>query len=295
MTALRRSELDPEPLRQLERWRADAAEAGVDTERRRPGDRLARWAAVRTDGAREGRSRTARCASSPTTRAARRPSSPRTRSPRCSFTGRGARPGSRAAVARLSGPESDAYFDGRPPGSRLSAAVSPQSRPVASRAELEAAVERLRGAVSRRRRAPPGHLGRIPAPAARLRVLAARPPTACTTASAIRAPTAPGRSSGSGPEAPRALLASESRGASGQGRSRAGSRAAAGTRAPPTGRRGRAPDRGRSPRRPAARARSATPRRRRRRAAGPGMLEVGQLEDRLRQVADVARGSAAHR
>ena len=57
-------------------------------------------------------------------------------------------PGRQARIegvaTRLPEPESDAYFDARPPGSRLSAAVSPQSRPVASRAELEAAVERLR-------------------------------------------------------------------------------------------------------------------------------------------------------
>ncbi|GAA1739656.1 pyridoxamine 5'-phosphate oxidase [Aeromicrobium alkaliterrae] len=40
-------------------------------------------------------------------------------------------------VARISAEESDAYFVSRPPGGRISAAASPQSRVVADRAELE--------------------------------------------------------------------------------------------------------------------------------------------------------------
>jgi pyridoxamine 5'-phosphate oxidase len=47
------------------------------------------------------------------------------------------------AVHRIDAAESDAYFRTRAPGSRLSAAVSPQSRPVASREVLEAAVAEL--------------------------------------------------------------------------------------------------------------------------------------------------------
>jgi pyridoxamine 5'-phosphate oxidase len=46
-------------------------------------------------------------------------------------------------VHRIDAAESDAYFRTRPPGSRLSAAASPQSRPVASRDVLEAAVAKL--------------------------------------------------------------------------------------------------------------------------------------------------------
>ena len=46
-------------------------------------------------------------------------------------------------VHRIDAAESDAYFRTRPPGSRLSAAASPQSRPVASRDVLEAAVAQL--------------------------------------------------------------------------------------------------------------------------------------------------------
>jgi pyridoxamine 5'-phosphate oxidase len=41
-------------------------------------------------------------------------------------------------VERLTTTESDVYFASRPAGSRLSAIVSPQSRPIASRDELEA-------------------------------------------------------------------------------------------------------------------------------------------------------------
>jgi pyridoxamine 5'-phosphate oxidase len=47
------------------------------------------------------------------------------------------------AVHRIDAAESDAYFATRAPGSRLSAAASPQSRPVESRAVLEDAVARL--------------------------------------------------------------------------------------------------------------------------------------------------------
>jgi len=45
-------------------------------------------------------------------------------------------------VERLDAAESDAYFATRPRGHRVSAWASPQSRVVASRAELEAAMER---------------------------------------------------------------------------------------------------------------------------------------------------------
>jgi pyridoxamine 5'-phosphate oxidase len=46
-------------------------------------------------------------------------------------------------VERLTGRESDAYFDSRPPASRLSAAASPQSEVVPSREALEARVREL--------------------------------------------------------------------------------------------------------------------------------------------------------
>src|SRR5207244_10243107 len=60
-------------------------------------------------------------------------------------------------VERVSEAESDAYFDSRPVGSRLSAIASPQSRVVASREELERGVREL----SRHYR----HGERIPRPA----------------------------------------------------------------------------------------------------------------------------------
>jgi len=55
------------------------------------------------------------------------------------------------AVARLAEADSDAYFDTRPLGARLSALASPQSRPVESRAWLEARVAELEAAGERSR------------------------------------------------------------------------------------------------------------------------------------------------
>jgi pyridoxamine 5'-phosphate oxidase len=47
-------------------------------------------------------------------------------------------------TGRVSADESDAYFDSRPAGSRISAIASPQSRTVAGRAELEARADSVR-------------------------------------------------------------------------------------------------------------------------------------------------------
>src|SRR5919197_988257 len=46
-------------------------------------------------------------------------------------------------VERVADSESDAYFRSRPPGAQISASVSPQSRVVESRAQLEAAAAEL--------------------------------------------------------------------------------------------------------------------------------------------------------
>jgi pyridoxamine 5'-phosphate oxidase len=63
-------------------------------------------------------------------------------------------------VERLPGAESDEYFASRPPGSRRSAAVSPQSRVIDSREELERAAAALDDDVPR----PPGWGGYLLVP-----------------------------------------------------------------------------------------------------------------------------------
>jgi pyridoxamine 5'-phosphate oxidase len=63
-------------------------------------------------------------------------------------------------VEQLPTAESDAYFESRPPGSRRSAAISPQSRVIDSREELERAAEELGDAVPR----PPGWGGYLLVP-----------------------------------------------------------------------------------------------------------------------------------
>ena len=64
------------------------------------------------------------------------------------------------SVSRLPADESDEYFESRPPGSRRSAAVSPQSRVIGSREELEQAAEGLGDDVPR----PPGWGGYLLVP-----------------------------------------------------------------------------------------------------------------------------------
>ncbi len=64
------------------------------------------------------------------------------------------------SVARLPVAESDAYFESRPPGSRRSAAVSPQSSVIGSRLELERAAAALDDDVPR----PPGWGGYLLVP-----------------------------------------------------------------------------------------------------------------------------------
>jgi pyridoxamine 5'-phosphate oxidase len=143
VTALRRSDLDPDPLRQLDRWRSAAAEAGVDTSivvlatAAAGGQPAARTVLVK--GLDEGVFRFF-------TNYESRKAIELAENPLAAllFHWPGRQVRIEGTVARLPADESDAYFDARPPGSRLSAAASPQSRPVESRAGLEAAVERLR-------------------------------------------------------------------------------------------------------------------------------------------------------
>jgi pyridoxamine 5'-phosphate oxidase len=145
VTALRRSDLDPDPLRQVERWRYEAVEAGVDTTLAalatasptgRPSVRM-----VLVKGLEDGGFR---FFTNYESRKARELAENPLAALLFHWPGRQLRV--EGGVERLPDAESDAYFDARPPRSRLSAAVSPQSRPVASREELEAAVRDLEAA-----------------------------------------------------------------------------------------------------------------------------------------------------
>ena len=142
MTALRRSDLDPDPVRQTIRWRDEAAGEGADTTiaalataspNGRPSVRMVLVRGLEDGGFRfftnyESR-KAAEIAQNPLAALL--------------FHWPGRQLRVEGGVERLSAAESDAYFDARPPRSRMSAAASPQSRPVASRAELEAAVREL--------------------------------------------------------------------------------------------------------------------------------------------------------
>jgi pyridoxamine 5'-phosphate oxidase len=141
---LRRSDLDPDPLRQFAAWFAQAADA-VD----------APEAVVLA---------TATAAGAPSARMVllkgfdqrgfvfytnyfSRKGQEIAQNPRAAmlfhWTPLGRQVRIEGVVHRIDAAESDAYFRTRPPGSRLSAAASPQSRPVASRDVLEAAVAQL--------------------------------------------------------------------------------------------------------------------------------------------------------
>ena len=142
---LERDDLDPDPVRQLERWLDEARAAGIE---------LAEAAALAT----------AKPDGSPSARMVlvkdvgddglsfysgydSRKGLELAENPRAALLlywhklGRQVR--AEGPVERLSGEESDAYFGSRPLGSRLSAAVSPQSQVVESRQELERAAAEL--------------------------------------------------------------------------------------------------------------------------------------------------------
>jgi pyridoxamine 5'-phosphate oxidase len=157
---LEQADLDPDPVRQLNRWLEEARATGIE---------LAEAAALATatgDGAPSARMVLLKDAtvdgltfySGYESRKGRELAE----NPRAALLlywhelGRQVR--AEGAVQRLSAEESDAYFHSRPLGSRLSAAVSPQSEVIGSREELERAADEL-GRASGEDVSRPGHWG----------------------------------------------------------------------------------------------------------------------------------------
>jgi pyridoxamine 5'-phosphate oxidase len=142
---LHRDDLDPDPVVQLRRWFDEARAAGVELPEAmtlatatRDGAPSARMVLLK-DVAEDGLSFFTDYASRKGAELAENPRGaivlywhPLGRQVRVEGT-----------VAKLPENASDEYFRSRPVGSRLSAAVSPQSEVVASREELEAAADRL--------------------------------------------------------------------------------------------------------------------------------------------------------
>jgi pyridoxamine 5'-phosphate oxidase len=146
---LHREDLDPDPVVQLRRWLDEARAAGVElpeamtlataSRDSAPSARMVLLKDVGDDGL------------SFFTGYASRKAAELAENPRAALVlywhplGRQVRV--EGSVTPLSEADSDEYFRSRPLGSRLSAAVSPQSEVIASREELEAAAERLGRAV----------------------------------------------------------------------------------------------------------------------------------------------------
>ena len=144
-------DLDPDPAAQLRRWLEEAREAGIElpeamtlataTPDGAPSARMVLLKDVADDGL------------SFFTSYASRKGDELARNPRAALVlywhafGRQVRV--EGTVDKLPAAESDAYFESRPPGSRRSAAVSPQSAVIASRGELERAAEALADDVPR--------------------------------------------------------------------------------------------------------------------------------------------------
>ena len=142
---LQRDDLDPDPVVQLRRWLDEARAAGVEL------PEAMTLATATRDGAPSARMVLLKDVADGGlyffTGYASRKGAELAENPRAALVlywhplGRQVRV--EGTVAPLPEAESDEYFRSRPPGSRLSAAVSPQSEVIASREELEAAAERL--------------------------------------------------------------------------------------------------------------------------------------------------------
>jgi pyridoxamine 5'-phosphate oxidase len=143
--SLRREDLDADPVRQLTRWLGEARAAGIE---------LAEAAALATatgDGSPSARMVLLKDATDEGltfyTGYESRKGQELAENPRAALLlywhelGRQAR--AEGSVERVGADESDAYFSSRPVGSRLSAAVSPQSEVVESRDVLERAAAEL--------------------------------------------------------------------------------------------------------------------------------------------------------
>jgi pyridoxamine 5'-phosphate oxidase len=138
---LREADVDPDPLRQFERWAAGGG-----------GAELMALATATPDGAPSVRMVLLKGATAEGltffTSYSSRKGLELEANPRAALLfhwrdeGRQVRVEGR--VARVPAGESDAYFETRPPGSRVSAAASPQSEVVADRGALEALVEAVR-------------------------------------------------------------------------------------------------------------------------------------------------------
>lgn len=158
---LRRHHLDPDPLRQFAAWYEEARAAGepmpeaaalaTATRDGRPSVRMVLLKGFDASGfvffsgyeSRKGRE----LAANP-------------RGALCFYWhGLGRQARLEGAVERTSREESEAYFSSRPLGAQLSAFVSRQSEPVASRDELEAAVQALRARIGDGPVPLPGHWG----------------------------------------------------------------------------------------------------------------------------------------
>ena len=170
------SSLDPDPLRQFQRWFREAQEAGV------PVPEATALATATPDGRPSARMVLLKRADERGfgfhTNYESRKGGELAANPHAAllfhWQPQGRQVRVEGTVERVSVEESEAYFRTRPHASRLAAWASPQSRPLANREELERLFAERRGTLSRPGGAGAAALGRLPARPGGIRVLAAR-------------------------------------------------------------------------------------------------------------------------